>query len=399
MTLHQALVSVTMPTKQLIDESLCVGAGLFLCIGLLLRIAILLRHAGTKSRSSTTLRKTSTLIERQPLGGPPSDIAGRQLGYLAVGELKPDSRNPRRHDRQQIRAIARSIDAFGFNAPILIDRAKRIVAGHGRLEAAKLSGLTHVPVIRLDHLSEAQSRAYMLADNKLTDRSSWDEHMLALQLQDLSKLALDFDIEATGFELPEIDFSLQSLDEPDADDENDAFEPVAGPPVSRRGDLWQLGDHRLVCGSALEADAYETLLDGNKATLVFTDPPYNVPINGHVCGSGLIKHREFAMASGEMSEDAFTTFLSSAFATLGHHTRAGAVIFACMDWRHLREITSAGQRAGFELLNLCVWVKSNGGMGSFYRSQHELVFVFKNGREQHVNNVQLGRFGRNRTNV
>ena len=350
----------------------------------------------TKTRSSATLE---TNLEAKLPGAMPSDTFGRQLEYLAVGDLKPDSRNPRRHDRQQVRAIARSIDAFGFNAPILIDVNKKIVAGHGRLEAAKLSGHTHVPVIRLDHLSETQARAYMLADNKLTDRSTWDEHMLAVQLQDLSKLAMDFDIEATGFELPEIDFSIQSLDEPDADNEHDVFEPVAGPAVSRRGDLWHLGDHRLVCGSALDADAYAMLLDGDKAALVFTDPPYNVPINGHVCGSGAIKHREFAMASGEMSEDAFTTFLSSAFGALGPHTRAGAVIFACMDWRHLREITTAGQRAGFELLNVCVWVKSNGGMGSFYRSQHELVFVFKNGREQHVNNVQLGRFGRNRTNV
>ena len=326
-------------------------------------------------------------------------IAGHMLEQVRIGELSPDPRNPRKHDRAQVEAIARSIQAFGFNAPILINRTGQIIAGHGRFEAAKLGGHTHVPVIRLDHLSEAQARAYMLADNKLTDRSSWNEGVLALHLKELSELALDFDIEATGFELPELDFRIQSLDDPEGPDKADVFEPATGPAVSRLGDLWHLEDHRLLCGSALETGAYDALLGAEKAATVFTDPPYNVRVDGHVCGKGSIRHREFAMASGEMSPDAFTTFLRTACAAMVSHTARGALIYTCMDWRHMGELTTAGQGAGFDLLNLCVWVKSNGGMGSLYRSQHELVFVFRNGKERHRNNVQLGRFGRNRTNV
>jgi DNA modification methylase len=160
-----------------------------------------------------------------------------------------------------------------------------------------------------------------------------------------------------------------------------------------------MGDHRLYCGSALDAAAYDILLGSTKAAAVFTDPPYNVKVDGHVCGSSAIKHREFAMASGEMSEDEFTRFLTETLELAGFHADGGAIVYACMDWRHMGEILAASRAAGFDLLNLCVWVKSNGGMGSLYRSRHELVFVFKHGKEAHCNIVQLGRFGRNRTNV
>lgn len=322
-----------------------------------------------------------------------------RLTSLPIGELIPHPRNPRSHDRAQIRAIARSIAAFGFNAPILVDGANRIIAGHGRYEAAKLLDLPDVPVIRLEHLTEAQAKSYMLADNKLTDRSSWNDRELALQLKELSDLAIDFEIEATGFELPEIDFRIQSLDPPEVADKADEFSLASGPAVLRPGDLWRLGQHRLFCGSALEASAYAALLETERAAAVFTDPPYNVKVDGHVCGAGAIKHREFAMAAGEMDEDEFTRFLTTSLQLSAAHCKPGAVLYACMDWRHISEMLAAQRALGFELLNLCVWVKSNGGMGSFYRSRHELVFVFRNGETRHVNNVQLGRFGRNRTNV
>ena len=326
-------------------------------------------------------------------------LQSERLHYIAIEDLSPDARNPRRHDQAQIRAIAKSIDAFGFNAPILVDKARTIIAGHGRYEAAKICGHIHVPVIFLDHLNEAQARAYMLADNKLTDRSSWDEKALALQLKELQELVLDFDMEATGFELPELDIHIQSLADPEVSDTADTFRRAIGPAVSRVNDLWHLGDHRLLCGSALDTTAYETLLAGKLAAMVFTDPPYNVRIHGHVCGSGKKKHREFAMASGEMTEEAFTAFLRTAFEAVVTRTNEGGIIYACMDWRHISEICNAGRDAGLDLQNLCVWVKSNGGMGSLYRSMHELVFVFRNGQNPHMNNVQLGRFGRNRTNV
>jgi DNA modification methylase len=340
-------------------------------------------HAGARTGESTSRRV--------------KDIG--RLTLVPVAALRPDPRNPRKHSRVQVRAIARSIEAFGFNAPILVDKRNQIVAGHGRYEAAKLLGLESIPIISLDHLTEAQARAYLLADNKLAERSSWDDASLALQLKELSELALDFDFEAIGFEMPEVDLRIQSLDPTDNADRADEFSNAVGPAVSRPGDLWLLGKHRVYCGSALDPSTYELLMADERASAVFTDPPYNVKIDGNVCGSGAVKHREFAMASGEMSKTEFSGFLAAALDLTRAYASPGAIIYACMDWRHMAEMIAAGEAANFELLNLCVWVKTNGGMGSLYRSRHELVFVFRNGGEAHCNNVQLGRFGRNRTNV
>lgn len=321
------------------------------------------------------------------------------IEYLPIESIFADPLNPRVHSRQQVRAIARSIEAFGFNAPILVDKNNRIVAGHGRLEAAKLLGMTDVPVVRLEHLSEQQAKAYMLADNKLTDRSSWDDGKLALCLKELQAMALDFEIEATGFEVPEIDFRIQSLEPPDAADAADEFKEPEGPAVSRLGDVWNLGPHRLLCGNALDPLAYDRLLGAEQAGAMFTDPPYNVRINGHAVGKGRKQHREFAMASGEMNQARFTGFLFSVLHETRSHMDPAAVCFMCMDWRHAVEAMTAIGRCGCEVINLCVWAKANGGMGSLYRSAHELVFVFRGRGSRHRNNVQLGRFGRNRTNV
>jgi DNA modification methylase len=340
--------------------------------------------------------------------GQPSDPAQKSrratlrsvVAYLPIGSIVPEPNNPRLHTAAQINAIARSIETFGFNAPILLDKRNRVVAGHGRLEAAKRLNLAEAPVIRLEHLSEQQAKAYMLADNKLTDRSSWDDRKVAIVLKELSDIALDFEIEATGFEPPEIDLRIQSLDSPDeSTDAADEFEAPDGPPVSRSGDLWTLGDHRLLCGSALDSHAYGALLGEERAAAIFTDPPYNVRVNGHVSGKGAKKHREFPMAAGELTENEFCRFLLNAFDLMVSHSVDGATLFACMDWRHQLEIASAIRAIGCELLNLCVWVKTNGGMGSLYRSRHELVFVFGKRGGARVNNVQLGKHGRNRTNV
>jgi len=327
------------------------------------------------------------------------DVATRrQILFVAIGNLVPDPHNPRKHRPTQIRAIARSIEAFGFNAPILVDKTNKIVAGHGRYEAALLLGVDKVPIISLDHLTEIQARAYLLADNKLSDRSTWDDNKLAIQLKELSDLVLDFDIEAIGFEPPEIDFRIQSLDSA-LEDADDRFELATGPVVSRTGDLWLLGSHRLYCGNALDATSYDALSNGEKAAAAITDAPYNVRIDGHVSGNGRITHREFAMASGEMSEAEFADFLHQTFQRIIAYCRDGALIYSFMDWRHMAEILAAGRAANLDLLNLCVWAKTNGGMGSLYRSRHELVFVFKSGEDPHTNNIQLGRFGRNRSNV
>jgi DNA modification methylase len=320
--------------------------------------------------------------------------------YLPVRSIVPDPSNPRTYSREQVNAIARSIGAFGFNVPILVDKASRIVAGHGRLEAAKRLKLEEVPVIRLEHLTEAQAKAFMLADNKLTDRSTWDDRNLAVVLKELSAMALDFEIEATGFEPPEIDLRIQSLESPDeSTDPADEFEPSGGPPVSRPEDLWTLGKHRLFCGNALDPESYVTLLAGEKAATVFTDPRNKVQLRGHRRGKAGKKHFEFPMAAGEVTDDNFDNFIVESFSLMLAHAAEGATFFACMDWPRLFEIVSAIRSLGCVLLNLCVWVKSNGDAGSLYRSGHDLVFVFNRSDAMRISNVQLGKQGRQRTNV
>ena len=323
-----------------------------------------------------------------------------EIVYQPIDQLKPDPRNARRHSRRQVQQIADSIEAFGFNVPILIDAELKVIAGHGRLLACNYLGRKEVPTISLEHLSPAQVRAFMIADNRLTEIATWDDRLLGEQLRELSELNLDFSLELTGFDMAEIDLLIEgACGIPDSDAE-DGHPPIgSGPTITRAGDLWILGRHRIHCGSALDEEAYRVLMEGDRAVMIFIDPPYNVPIEGHVSGLGAIRHREFAMASGEMNEAQFTEFLARAFGLLARFSLEGALHFICMDWRHMGELLAAGKRAYTELKNLCVWAKDNAGMGSLYRSQHELVFVFKHGRDPHQNNVQLGRYGRNRSNV
>jgi DNA modification methylase len=324
----------------------------------------------------------------------------RSVELFAVDRLAPRKANARTHSRKQVRQIADSITRFGFCNPVLIDDANQIIAGHGRVEAAKLLGLEGVPALRIAHLSEAEKRAYVMADNRLAELAGWDREILAIELQGL--IDLEFDVELTGFEMGEIDIILDEADQgrrESAEADDDIPERVPGPTVSQVGDLWVLGTHRLLCGDARDNRSYELVLNGGKAELVFADPPYNVSINGHVCGLGEIQHREFAMASGEMSPRAFTGFLKSTFACLIAHTTDGSIHYVCMDWRHIGEMMEAGNAVYSELKNLVVWAKSNAGMGSLYRSQHELIFVWKSGVGAHLNNVKLGQYGRSRTNV
>ena len=317
---------------------------------------------------------------------------------LAIEAIRPDPRNPRLHPKRQIQQIANSIQAFGFNVPVLVDSNKKLIAGHGRLEACRLLGWTEVPTIQLDHLSPAQAKAYMIADNRLTENSSWDDKLLAESLKELSIENLEFSLDAIGFDMGEIDFRIESLDAVD-DDPGDAIPPPWPAAVTVPGDLWLLGPHRLLCANSLEASSYDILMAGHLAGVVFEDAPYNVKIDGHVGGNGAIKHREFAMASGEMTPAEFTTFLTTAFAHAARHSKPGSIHFQCMDFRHINEVMAAGNTVYSEFKNLCVWVKPSGGMGSLYRSRHELIFVFKNGKAPHINNVELGRHGRYRTNV
>jgi DNA modification methylase len=327
-----------------------------------------------------------------------SVLTNRKIQYVPISKLRRREHNPRTHSLQQIRQIAQSIERFGFVNPILVDRNNQIACGHGRVAGAQLLGLKTVPTITLEHLSEKELRAYVIADNRLAEKAGWDNAILAIELQDLSDLG--FDVEVTGFEIPEVELILDTADPPATTPEDDAIpDLIPSRIVSKPGDLWSLGDHRLLCGDARRRESFEILLSGQPAQLAFVDPPYNVKIRGHVSGKGRVKHREFAQASGEKTCAQFTKFLEESLGLLAEHSVDGAIHFVCSDWRHLDEMLAAGRRIYRELKNLVVWNKTNAGMGSFYRSQHELIFVWKNGRGKHTNNVELGRHGRNRSNV
>lgn len=327
------------------------------------------------------------------------DTLRLKISYRKVDDMKPYAGNARTHTAKQIAQIAASIRQFGFTNPVLIDGTGGIVAGHGRVAAARELHLTEVPVIELAHLSETERRAYVIADNRLAELAGWDRDILAIELQALSEMDLDFDLEITGFETAELDLLLDGPDGDHADPDDAVTDVATGPAVTSPGDVWVLGKHRLICGDALRPDTYTALMGSDRAHAVFTDPPYNVKIGGHVCGSGAIQHREFAMASGEMDVAGFTAFLAGSLGTMASVSIDGAIHFVCMDWRHMGELRAAGDTVYSELKNLVVWKKSNGGMGTFYRSQHELVFVYKVGTAPHTNTFGLGDTGRYRTNV
>ncbi len=331
----------------------------------------------------------------------PPELRDLSIERRPTASLALRRNNPRTHSEKQIRQIAASIETFGFTNPVLIDTSGTVIAGHGRVRAAKQLGMDTVPTVQLEHLTDEQVRAYVIADNKLAECAGWDQDLLAVELQGLSEIDLDFDLEVIGFEAAEIDLLIGGGAEECESDPADAstgLDPNA-PTVSRPGDLWQIGPHRLLCADALDGASYTRLLGGQKAQLVFADPPYNVPIDGHVSGLGRARHAEFAMASGEMSEAEFTAFLEKALKHHAAHSTDGALHFVCMDWRHSGEILVASRSIYSECKNLCVWVKTNAGMGSLYRSQHELIYVFKVGTAPHTNNVELGRHGRTRSNV
>jgi DNA modification methylase len=324
-----------------------------------------------------------------------------QIEHLSRGALKPARRNARTHSRKQIRQIAASIERFGFTNPVLIDERSIILAGHGRVEAAKLLAMPTVPCMRIENMSEADKRAYALADNKLALNAGWDDELLAIELQDLMAADLGFDVGITGFSIPEIDRLIDGLAPvEDGDPALDALpDPAQVPARCRPGDVWQLGPHRLICGDARDRQIVHDLMDEELAEMAFTDPPYNVPIEGNVGGLGKVRHRDFVMASGEMDGEQFTAFLSHAFENLVAFSIDGSIHFVCMDWRHLQEVLDAGNVNFAEFKNLIVWAKDNGAMGTFYRSRHELIFAFKNGTAPHINTFELGQHGRYRTNV
>ncbi len=315
-----------------------------------------------------------------------------------TNELRPYKNNPRIHSKQQIKALANSVKEFGFLVPILIDEKGNIVAGHGRYEAAKALGLKNVPTIMVSHLTEAQRRAFIIADNKVGDLSVWNRELLKLEFESLLTSEFNFSLETTGFSTTEIDILLNK-DAATDDPAEEIHSAIGGPSVSQTGDVWLLGESRLVMGDARDPACYTKVLDGKTAAMVFADVPYNVRIKGHVGGKGRISHPEFAMASGEMKPVEFVNFLRL---TLGNHSsfcRDGALAYFCIDWRHYLELMEAVKEGFPHHVNTCVWVKNNAGMGGQYRSQHEFIPVLRKGTARHINNIELGKHGRTRTNV
>lgn len=353
-----------------------------------------LRPAKRNSRPSKQAATAST--DARPL---PNQLDWGETRLLPLPSLKRAKKNARTHSKKQIKQVANSIVRFGWTYPILADEELQIIAGHARREAAQQLGLKEVPVLVMRGLSDAEKRALALADNKIPANAGWDRKLLAEELGELASLLPEckLSLDITGFAPAEIDGLMADFGDLDQDSA-DAPCRIAEQPISRRGELWQAGGHRVLCGDACDQADWAALVGQDLAAMVIADSPYNLRI-GTTLGRGKIKHREFQVASGEMSPAEFTDFLTRWMRLAVQFSHEGSMHFAFVDWRHIGEMHSAGHSVFGPLENLVVWNKTNAGQGSFYRSQHELIFVYKNGDGPHLNNVELGRHGRNRSNV
>jgi DNA modification methylase len=324
------------------------------------------------------------------------------IEQMSIDALSASPHNARKHSERQVGEIANSMKRIGFTNPILIDERNMILAGEGRFRASKKLGLTSIPCVRLIGLSDKEKRTYMLSDNKIALNSTWDLEALSIELREI--MTSEIEIELTGFEMPEIDILLAKTDKADPKSRVDSVEDVAppvseAPAVSRSGDVWRLARHRLICGDALDSSVLDRLMAGDQAVMMFTDQPYNLPIDGFVSGRGKVRHREFVQGAGELSSSGFERFLENGLRASYLHLCEGALAYTCMDWRHMPEMLSAGHSVFQELKQWCVWDKKTAGMGTFYRSQHEMVLIWKKGTGSHRNNFGLGEKGRHRTNV
>jgi DNA modification methylase len=347
----------------------------------------------TKHRSGAA--KMSNKNRRESV---PSHIAS-EIRWRRVDALRPFPGNARKHPEKQLAMLNRSIERFGVTNPILVDESLTILAGHARLEIARRRNLATVPTLMVTGLSESEKRALVVADNRVPEQAVWDMTLLKDHFEVL--IGEGFDVELTGFSTGEVDLILDGAAPAAEQDPDDNLPEVDenGISVSQLGDVWDLGPHQLKCGDACKSESYAALIGDNRAEMVFADPLYNVRIAGHAVGRGRRNHREFVQASGEMSAAAFTRFLADAMHGASNILLDGGIEFWCMDWRHLGELQAAAATCGLEQKNLIAWVKNNAGQGSFYRSQHELIAVYKKGRAPHINNFRLGGEGRYRSNV
>lgn len=316
----------------------------------------------------------------------------------AIDSVRPAGARARVTTPEQLERVIKSIRQFGLVTPILIDAEDRIVSGHVVWEAAQKIGSETIECLVVDHLDDAELKALSLALNRIAETGDWNLDTLREVMIEIR--SADIDLTTTGFTLQEFD-QITLAPSPSSQDEEDCAEVEFKDetPVSRIGDLFQLNDHRLLCGDALEAESYRQVLGGRMAHCTFSDPPYGCKIEGFVSGLGKHKHKDFVMASGEMDDAQFIEFLETYLTHCRTFTSKGAVTFACMDWRQIDKLLAAGAQAGFNRNNIVVWNKGSGGMGSLYRSAHELIAVFCNGKSPATNNVELGRHGRDRSNL
>ncbi|NCT41703.1 MAG: DNA modification methylase [Alphaproteobacteria bacterium] len=335
----------------------------------------------------------------------PKIFIDHQVEKLDLSNIIIDSNHPRKTNSEQVEKACKLINACGMCLPIIIDQNNKVIIGNEIFEGAKILGIDKIPCIRIETQTTAQISALRTGYYKILEDGSWDNTALKIEfsciLEAENTLEIDFGPEVTGFDIAEIDIALATDDEivslapsnyiPDINNAHNA--------VTKHGDLWLLDSHKLYCGSALEPSSYEILLNGTHAQMIFTDPPYNVPINGNVCGKGKTKHNEFLQASGEMSDQEFQDFLEQFMNLSINNIEDGALLYCCIDWRSSYDLEVAARANKLKLKNICVWNKNNGGMGSMYRSKHEFVHVYKHGTASHINNIKLGKYGRNRTNV
>lgn len=330
-----------------------------------------------------------------------SNVAGAQIrvDHVSPELLKAPERRLRIRSRVKLAAIARSISEFGFLIPIVVDPQLKIIAGIGRWEAARELKLTSVPIIRVEHLTDAQLRLFAIADNKLPEGVAWDHGELLLEIQEIELIAPELELTSSGLEIAEIDTLYGRARTTELADFDEPAPVEEGPAINRSGDLWQLGRHVLACGDARDAALIKAMVGDRQARLLLSDPPWNLKIEGVVSGNGRVKHADFEMAAGEMTRDEFQHFLAEFLTASLPQLMDGALAYLFMDWRNLDTLCAAANHTRLEQKNLLVWCKDSPGMGSLYRSQHELIGLFKHGTAAHLNNIQLGRHGRNRSNV
>jgi hypothetical protein len=317
---------------------------------------------------------------------------------FATGQIKPYPGHARNHNKRQIEKLKKLIRHFGQVVPIVVDREGVIIDGHAVWTAMCELGSGEIAAIVVANRTDPEIKALRLALNRIPRDAAWDDERLREELEHF--VSLSFDLDLTGFDAVEIDHLLE-VDVPKLNLAEDG-EPIVAPrkpAISTVGDIWTCGRHRIGCGDARDQAFVDKVREDRRASICFIDPPYNVPIAGFVSGKGRVQHREFVQGAGELSPDQFTTFLVESLSVLQHSATDAALIYACMDWRHIYELLTAGRQRDLELYNLCIWAKTNAGMGSLYRSQHELICVFKAGPTKPINNVELGRHGRNRSNL